>query len=330
MRSSTVIREQDERVLPLATVDLGGVGAMAVRRLAQLVATTRPGDRLPSVSELRRQLGVGTGTISAAMRELQRSGAVQLDSRQHRGSFVVGRDLGTLWGMMGQPPLVGVLPLPGSLEFEGLASGLRAEFTRLGVPLALIYAHGSNQRYEMVVTQRVDFAVMSSPAGDFLCNSASPSQRLAEIVTTLGPGSYYSKDSVAVIATVGKDQLPAHPRVGIDRASYDHTALTQLEFPGGALVEVTYGQLPAALRVGVVDVGVWHGTRLAITAEDSRPITWPLTKPAAQSLLLELSHAVVVVRRSNALAHAVLANVDIEKVEQSQLQVVTKQALPFY
>jgi hypothetical protein len=307
-----------------------GARATARARLAELVVTMSPGDRLPSVGDLQREFGVGTGTVSAAMGELQSSGAVEVDARQHRGSFLVGRDLGRLWEVMRWRPMLGVLPLPGSLEFEGLASGLRSELTRLGVPVALIYAHGSTQRYEMVVTERADFAVMSASASAFLSASSSPTRPATEVVIGLGPDSYYATDSVVVIAGSERDQLPAHPRVGIDSASYDHTQLTHSEFHEGEFVDVRYGLLPAAVSAGMVDVAVWHRTSLGIGILDSRLTTWPLTQPAAQSLHGDLSHAVVVSLATNSLARAALADVDPALVEQTQRRVASGAALPLF
>ena len=55
-------------------------------RLAQLVASSEPGDRLPTERELCSQLGVGRSTLREAIRALSFIGAVRV--RQGSGTYV--------------------------------------------------------------------------------------------------------------------------------------------------------------------------------------------------------------------------------------------------
>ena len=85
------------------------------------------------------------------------------------------------------------------------------------------------------------------------------------IHTTFAPGSYYAADSVIVVARAPRDQLPEKLRVGIDRLSIDHAALTQMEFPHSPYVDVSYAHIPAALINGVCDVAVWHHSAFGLS-----------------------------------------------------------------
>lgn len=57
--------------------------------LAQLIASTPPGERLPAEPELARQLGVSRATLREAMRSFEGQGIIR--RRQGVGTFVVGQ-----------------------------------------------------------------------------------------------------------------------------------------------------------------------------------------------------------------------------------------------
>ena len=57
--------------------------------LAELIAATPAGERLPSEPELARQLGVSRATLREAMRTFEAQGLIR--RRQGVGTFVVGQ-----------------------------------------------------------------------------------------------------------------------------------------------------------------------------------------------------------------------------------------------
>jgi GntR family transcriptional regulator len=54
-------------------------------RRSRVVGTLRPGDALPSVRQLAKQLGVNPNTVKQAYRELEREGVVHM--RRGQGTF---------------------------------------------------------------------------------------------------------------------------------------------------------------------------------------------------------------------------------------------------
>ncbi len=75
----------------------------------------------------------------------------------------------------------------------------------------------------------------------------------------LDPSTYYGKDAVVVITATGRMPDPKG-RMPIDRRSYDHTLLTETEFPEAEHVESPYLSIPELIVTGAVDSAVWHQT----------------------------------------------------------------------
>lgn len=294
--------------------------------IARVITRLRLGDRIPTVDALRDTLGVGTGTVQSALRQLQQTGAVVLRPQQGRGTYIVRRDLGTLWRLAELGNIVGLLPLPNSREFQGLVSGLRTGLEDAELPLALMYAHGSQRRFEALRTGRADFTVMSARAAESHLELGDP----IDVILQLGPGTYYAQDSVVVMACGPRESMPANPRVGIDPDSYDHTLLTKAEFPAGHYVAHSYGLLPSAIRAGKIDLAVWHRTALGLSLADQGLVTWPLARPAALELAESLSGAAVVIRRHDENLRTAFDEVDANAVREVQQAIVDGEVIPLY
>jgi hypothetical protein len=295
---------------------------MPQRRAAAYIASAalsiRVGDRLPNISNLRIDVGVGAGTVQSALRQLQTQGALQIDTQKRRGTFLVQRDVAMLWSISDLGPLVIAMPLPSAWEFYGLASGLQAELDRLGVPVSMIYAHGSTERLHSLTAGRADIVVTSAFAADRQLEQF-PGTRT---VFRLPPGTYYGRDSVVVMSRVPLSQLGDDARIGIDPNSVDHSSMTEAEFPDRPYVRVSYSQLPLALRRGAVDAAVWHRSALWLSLDDQGLQTSPLTSRIAQEIADATSPAALIVRDSQTPAASVLRDIDLDRVVKLQSDVV--------
>jgi hypothetical protein len=138
-----------------------------------------------------------------------------------------------------------------------------------------MYAHGLKQRIQAVGEHHGHVAVTSAAAVRAELEAAGD----LRIAAQLPIGTYYATDSVVVMARTPHAELPPPERlrVGIDRLSADHTWLTEAEFPSATYLNVSYAQLPTALRQGTVDAAVWHRTALGLSLDDQALITWDLT-----------------------------------------------------
>jgi hypothetical protein len=314
---------------PIATVPPRAAETPQQRAMAGValtILTTEIGSRLPNIDQFRSNIGVGAGTVQKALQDMQQNGWVTLDPKPRQGTFLINRRSGELWRTAGLPTLSVLLPLPNSWEFQGLATGLRSELDRLGIPSTFLYGHGSEQRVAALQNGLAHIAVMSLGAAErWTAENESVSTH-----SVLPPGSYYAADSVLVMARASRQELGNDLRIGIDRMSVDHTLLTKAEFPNHQYVDVSYAQVPSALTRGIIDAAVWHRTALGLSLDDQGLIAWPLEQPASRALSEGINSAAIVVKTTDEATKGVLREVDLDSLLGLQRDVVAGDVLPLY
>lgn len=293
--------------------------AIVARRLMAAEA----GKQIPTISDLAAESGTGTGTVQAALKSLTDGGAVTLTRHGHRGTTLVERDLARLWAAASRGPVTGILPLPGSIEFSGLATAVVDAFDQAEVPLTLAFRLGS--------TKRVDF--LAGDGADFMACSVGYARTLDPELfefLDLGPSTYYTPDSVAVITRSGERPGP-NSRVAIDHQSHDHALRTEAEFPDAELVECAYPQIPDLIVRGVVDAAVWHRTSSSPLLTATGLSIHPLTRPAPAKSD-ELARAALVTQiRTRSPAWALLSSViDPISVQKIQNEVINSERVPSF
>lgn len=220
-------------------------------RLADYLIQMKVGDQIPSIRELAAFTHMSVGSVSTALNALQDLGAVKIQNHGHRGSELVGLALDRLWNLVEQGPLVISLTLPMHTHFEGLATGIKRALETHGIETYLIFIRGSRTRLKALNENRCHVTLMSGLAADELCGPEH------EILMQLPPGSWISTYGVYYRAAAAGLSSPL--RVAVDRDSYDHRRLSELEF-AGQNVEfhwVPFIQIPRLLRRGEVDATVW-------------------------------------------------------------------------
>lgn len=220
--------------------------------LARVMLRAPDGDRLPTVTQLCRDFGVGSGTVQSAMRALADQEAVSIVARGHLGTAVVSRNLCLLWQLSGAGPLECSMPLPMSLEITGLAAAFHAVADELRVQLRFSFSQGIRRRFKALEDGRTDVVVGSTTA---VASLVRPDDRVLD----LNDYSFYAMDSVVVLTRSG-ESVDRRGRVPIDRNSLDHSSLTKAEFPEAKFVDAAYTMVPELLVRGDVDAAVWHRT----------------------------------------------------------------------
>ena len=227
---------------------------IAVNRLAQDLLTRQAGDRIPSISEYQEKLQVSRGTIQNGLAYLKENGAITLISRGHLGTYIEQLDYRRLQECSFNKELLGSMPLPYSLSYQGLATAL---FQVLS-PYAfnLVYARGSESRLKLLSSDVCQFTICSRYAAQEAIRCHSD----IEIALDLGPGTYLTRH-VLIFRDPAKERIESGMRVAYDRASLDHRHLTEM-FTAGirniTFVELKAHQTIRAIREGQIDAGVWN------------------------------------------------------------------------
>ena len=234
--------------------DLYQKTGVVVNRLAQDFLTRKKGERIPSISEYHEKLGVSRGTIQNALNYLKEHKAVTLMSRGHMGTFIESLDYRRLQECTFNREILGSMPLPYSLCYQGLATALY----KLMSPYAfnLVYARGSGSRMKLLASDVCQFAVCSRYAAE----EAIRANDNVEIAVDLGPGTYLTRH-VLVFRDPEKKAIESGMRVVYDRDSMDHRHLTELMVSGIPDVELVdkkaHQTIPAILN-GEADAGIWN------------------------------------------------------------------------
>lgn len=227
---------------------------ITVNRLAQDLLTRHAGERIPSITEYQEKLQVSRGTIQNGLAYLKDNGAITLVSRGHLGTFIERLDYRRLQECSFNKEMLGSMPLPYSICYQGLATAL---FQAL-IPYAfnLVYVRGSESRLKLLSSEVCQFTVCSRYAAEeaIRCHSN------VEIAVDLGPGTYLTRH-VLVFRDPDKQQIESGMRIAYDRASLDHRRLTELICAGVRnveLVDLKAHQTIRAIRSGEIDAGVWN------------------------------------------------------------------------
>lgn len=227
---------------------------VAVNRLALDLLTRQEGERIPSISEYQEKFQFSRGTVQNALAFLKESDAVELVSRGHLGTFIDRLDYRRLQECSFNKELLGTMPMPYSLCYQGLATALYQSLS----PYAfnLLYARGAESRLKLLTAGVCQFTVCSRYAAE----EAIRCHTDVEIAVDLGPETYLSRH-VLVFREPGKAAIERGMRVAYDRASMDHRHLTEMMCAGVRsvrLVELKAHQTVPAILAGQVDAGIWN------------------------------------------------------------------------
>lgn len=275
-----------------------------VEALALEVLRIGVGGRIPTALQLQDALGVGSGTVNKALREIGSTGAARLRARGHQGTVVEELDPAALWRTAQLPPLRIALPPAGSLEASGIALAVRARLARLNVGVELDFLRGAPRRLALVDSSPVPrVALVSRGAAHADGVLDDPEHSWLD----LGPQTYYRHDTLVVLR---RPDTPVR-RIARDPDSPDHEALSahlHALHPGATLVDCSFPDLPGTLLDGRADAGVWHEVLTGITPEQAGLVRSPFAWP--DGLDDEITHAVLVWRAEHVEIDRLLALVD--------------------
>ena len=219
--------------------------------------------------------------------------------------------------------LMGIMPLPYSLIYEGMATAMYEQLKDLRFNMA--YVRGAIGRIELVESGAYHFAIGSQ----FAVEHEIQCGREIEAVFNFGVGSYLSKH-VLLLRDHGKNGITEGMRVAYDSESLDQSCLTTNIVKGKKveLVNMRTQQTITALLDGNIDAGVWnYDDVLENHCLDDLKVVF-LTESEYNE---KFSTAVMVIRKNNKYLKKILEkNISVSKTLEILSDVCKGKKHPYY
>ncbi|WP_256358545.1 GntR family transcriptional regulator YhfZ [Bacillus sp. sid0103] len=295
---------------------------IVMQKVAEELLFVEKDERIPKIDELSKKYNAGRGTIQSVLKKMEESQCIELESRGHLGTFLRKKNVNMLLQYCGVNKIVGVMPLPYSKKYEGLATALHEEFSNLELPLHIAFMRGAAVRLSNVLEGRYDFALVSKYAAEEAISKNSELMILKEF----GPSSYVSGHVLMFSeeATEIKDGM----KIGIDSFSTDQQALTLVEAQGKQVeyVNLNYMHLLQHLKAKSIDAMVWNVDEI----DDKSFHVVPLTTDEAKQMDQYMSDAVCVINKHNRQIQYLFNLISCKRITAVQQQVECGERIPKY
>lgn len=299
---------------------------LATTKLAGKFFALEQDSRIPIIGELAHECETSNGTVQTALSILQEEKAIQLLSRGQLGTYITKVDPIKLLEIAGFKTMVGVMPLPYSKKYEGLATGLCAALEDSGLNATLAFMRGSDNRLRALQENRYDYAVLSQLTAQYYIARGEN----IEIVHNLGKFSYVSRHVLLL-----RENDPCYTsdnfngyKIGIDRTSIDQKTMTDDFFEDKKVdyVPLIYSQIIPFLQQGKIDAAVWNLDDIDIERNH-------LCYRELDNRRLNIidTEAAIVCMKDNEIAHNILQKMlNPEQVLQYQKEVLDGNLMPRY
>lgn len=188
--------------------------------LAREFLSSEVGDKCPTIAYCTETFHVSRGTIQDAMAILENSGCITTEKMRKRGTILTGLDKEKLFQMSGIDTITGTMPLPLTLELQGLASGVCMSMESSPAPFAFAFVQGSSKRVRLLVRMAYDFTIVSRSTAKRLL----PENPELEIIAAL-PGTIYSKKYALYVSEAKGGELRDGLVIASDPLCTDQTSL---------------------------------------------------------------------------------------------------------
>lgn len=295
-------------------------------QLAREMLTFQDGARIETVGKYAERFNIARGTVQSALKFLQEIGAIGLESRGHLGTYIIKIDYKKLWEVADFGVIMGVMPLPYSKRYEGLATGLYKTFEKAEIPFSLAFMRGATKRIEALTLGRYNFAVISKLAATLEMRKSSD----IEIVHEFREGSYVG-NHVIIFRNNKESQICDGMRVALDTTSIDQAILTSYECEGKDVeyVDTPYNQILQKLKNNEVDAAIWNVDE--IQEKNLEYNICPLSNPKTKEIDKEDTIATIVVSKDNIDFGDILKKfIKMNEVEETQGKVMNNNIIPIY
>lgn len=290
---------------------------VVITTLARYLLGEKCGNRLKTIDELATECRSSVGLTQAALKTLESSGAIRIERRGRNGSYLVEMDNKALLTHVDINNVVCAMPLPYTRLYEGLASGLKAQFDGI-----LYYAHmrGADIRVECLLNGVYDMAVVSRLAAESYLT-----QKGLCLALELGPHTYVGEHQLIC----RKGESANVKRVGLDNRSADQKIMTDVFFGDSDVerVDLSYHESLQRIVKGDVDAVIWNvvaENELTMLGLEATPLT-------DDPRFLQATEAVVLTRVDDYPMQQLLrAVVDKHALLAHQQRVVSGEQEPSY
>jgi len=296
---------------------------LIISQIAQDLLMKKEGDRIDSISDYQERFGASRGTIQNALQFLKEDSAIELRNRGHMGTFIEEINYLVLQQYSQKNSLVGIMPLPYSKLYEGLASALYLVLKDSILNFNLAYVRGAESRIDLVVNKVHDFAVCSKHAAMQAQHSGAP----IKMILGFGSESYLSKH-VLVFGNEKDKKIEDGMRVGVDNNSYDQRDLTQIVVGNKEVeyINIHSHQIIQNIQDKTIDVGVWNLDEILEKKYQDIYVV-----PIENEAIDEFSEAVIVIHEdANSVGLLLEQYIHVHEIRRIQEEVKNGIRIPSY
>lgn len=283
------------------------------------------GDRILTVEQYSKIFKTGRGTIQSALKKIQSSKALLLESKGHLGTFIAHINHEKLWEIADIGTITGVMPLPYSNRYEGLATGLYRVFQDSNIPFKLAYMRGALNRIDDLDNNLYNFAIVSKMAADEEIEKRNGIEIINEFTDRTYSGEH------VILFNSDYDSIEDGMKVAVDSSSVDQVILTKHECHGRnvEIIDIPYNQIPVQMELGNIDATIWNSDELQVKYTKFKTVR--LKSQKAKDLIKQQTKAVIVGNKVDKDFNNILKKViDMNRIEEIQLKVINKEIVPFF
>ncbi len=296
--------------------------AVVLKEIASDLLGKNAGERMTTIVNYTELFGVARGTVQNAIKTLENSGAIQLDTRGHMGTFLTALDYDKLLKASGRSTIFGVMPLPYSLRYEGFVTGVLEILEKNGLDVGMAYMSGADRRLDALLEGRYEFAIVSAYTAEYYLKQKYP----VRILFQFSPYTYIN-DHFLITRRGFVPQAGKPVKIGVDRSSHDQMSWIDELFRDKekTLVPLQYIHILDHIRDGVIDATVWSMEK----PFDSEFIEAKPLKDGGR-FANNTAAAIIIREKDAATANCLRRCMDPKAVEEIQKQVMRGEALPNY
>lgn len=295
---------------------------LAIENIINDVISMSEEDKIKSISEYAKEFNFARGTIQNAFRFLNENNALIVETKGRLGSYVKKIDKIKLIQLSGKQKIIGVMPLPYSIIYQGLATAIFLETQSDYFDLQMAYMRGADSRIAMLLEDKFDFVIMSKLSAEHYIEK----NENIEIICGFGKETYVNKHMMVLNSeSYRKNNIK---KFGIDASSQDIAIITEHQCMGKEieLIKLPYMQLYNNVSSGYID-----GAIINVDNIDKNNPNLIFKMIDEDYFKGKDTEATLIIRKNNAIVKEILEeNISIDNIKKIQNKVFTGEQHPIY